>query len=180
MARRLHVFDPPRRFVAGTVGAPGARAFYLQARDESRLVTVGVEKPQVRLLAQQLTEVLDELTALGVAAAAQPAERPLDAEPLEQPVEPEFQAATIALGWDPHGERVVVEMRASGDADAVAGFTDDPDGPDAVRILFAAAAARAFVARSRRVIAAGRPPCLLCGEPLDDDHVCPRRNGHRP
>ncbi|SNQ48405.1 conserved hypothetical protein [Frankia canadensis] len=179
MARRIHVFDPPRRFVAGTVGSPGARAFYLQVRDETRLVTVAVDKTQVSLLAEQVTEVLDELGARGVEAARAPAAQPVDADPLEQPVDPEFQAATIALGWDPRGERVVVEMRAAGDADAVAGFTDDPEGPDAVRVLLAAGSARAFAARSRRVVAAGRAPCPLCGAPLDDGHVCPRHNGHR-
>jgi len=39
--------------------------------------------------------------------------------------------------------------------------------------------ARAFVARASRVVAAGRPPCPLCGAPLDPQgHICPRRNGH--
>ncbi len=179
MPRRIHVFDAPRRFIAGTVGAPGARAFYLQARDESRLITVGVEKPQVILLAEQVTELLDELVRRGLPAAAAPA-GPADAGPLETPIDSEFPVATIALGWDPRVERVVLEARAAGDSSELAGFSDDPGGPDTLRVLLDAAAARAFAARSLRVVAAGRPACPLCGEPLDDDHACPRSNGHRP
>jgi uncharacterized repeat protein (TIGR03847 family) len=179
MARRIHVFDPPERFVAGTVGSPGARAFYLQARNEASLVTVEVEKTQVALLAEQLTELLDELGRRGVAMGpAEPVGAP-DTSPLEQPIEAEFRVATIALGWDPRGSRVVVEAQAGGGEESASGFSDDPDGPDALRVLLAAGPARAFARRAGRLVAAGRPPCPLCGLPLDDDHVCPRQNGHR-
>ena len=58
---------------------------------------------------------------------------------------------------------------------------DDADeGPDLMRVRITALAARAFVGRALRVLAAGRPPCPLCGQPLDPQgHLCPRRNGHR-
>jgi uncharacterized repeat protein (TIGR03847 family) len=40
-------------------------------------------------------------------------------------------------------------------------------------------AARSFVERAQRVVASGRPPCPLCGQPLDPTgHLCPRRNGN--
>jgi uncharacterized repeat protein (TIGR03847 family) len=40
-------------------------------------------------------------------------------------------------------------------------------------------AARVFIERARRVVAAGRPPCPLCGQPLDPaGHLCPRHNGY--
>ncbi|MCM3924955.1 DUF3090 domain-containing protein [Frankia sp. AiPs1] len=179
MARRIHVFDPPERFVAGTVGSPGARVFYLQARNGARLVTVAVEKTQVALLAEQLTELLDELGRRGVGMGPAEPVGAADTSPLEQPIEAEFRVATIALGWDPRGSRVVVEAQAAGGEESASGFSDDPDGPDALRVLLAAAPARAFARRAGRLVSAGRPPCPLCGLPLDDDHVCPRQNGHR-
>ncbi len=179
MARRIHVFAPPQRFVAGTVGSPGARSFYLQARDGVRLVTVAVEKAQVVLLAEQLTELLDELGRHGVAAGLVAPVGAPDTSPLERPIEADFWVATIALGWDPRGSRVVVEAQAAGGEGSAAGFSDDPDGPDALRVLVAAGAARAFARRAGRLVDAGRPSCPLCGQPLDDDHVCPRQNGHR-
>lgn len=53
MARVIHVFRQPDRFVAGTVGQPGERAFYLQATQEARTVSVLLEKQQVAVLAER-------------------------------------------------------------------------------------------------------------------------------
>jgi uncharacterized repeat protein (TIGR03847 family) len=58
MARIVHTFDNPQRFVTGTVGVPGERTFFLQARTDQRIVSVSLEKQQVALLADRLTEFL--------------------------------------------------------------------------------------------------------------------------
>jgi len=42
--------DAPDHFTVGTVGPPGQRVFYLQAREARRIVTLKVEKEQVRAL----------------------------------------------------------------------------------------------------------------------------------
>jgi hypothetical protein len=47
MSRVIHVFRQPERFVAGTVGEPGDRSFYLQAIEDARTVSVLLEKQQV-------------------------------------------------------------------------------------------------------------------------------------
>jgi uncharacterized repeat protein (TIGR03847 family) len=47
----VHRFDPPERFVAGTVGPPGQRTFFLQARSGTRVTSVSLEKQQVAVLA---------------------------------------------------------------------------------------------------------------------------------
>ena len=60
MTHQVHAFEPPERFVAGTVGAPGERTFFLQARGGGRLVSVALEKVQVSLLAEKLEELLAE------------------------------------------------------------------------------------------------------------------------
>jgi uncharacterized repeat protein (TIGR03847 family) len=40
--------------------------------------------------------------------------------------------------------------------------------------------AAAFAIRATMLVEAGRPPCPLCGFPLDPaGHDCPRTNGHR-
>jgi uncharacterized repeat protein (TIGR03847 family) len=75
-----------------------------------------------------------------------------------------------------------VEAVAAGDEpiDEEAILSDSDEGPDALRVTITPMAARAFVARARRVVAAGRPPCPLCSLPLDPaGHVCPRQNGYR-
>lgn len=193
MARRTFLFDPPERFVAGTVGEPGSRTFFLQAREGSRLVSVTLEKIQVAALAERLGRILFELDERGITDIGpdQPVE---DVGPLDEPLIEAFRAGTLTLGWDGGHERVLIEARAMTDEDdeddeemadeAVAAaieqlmVDDDPDGPDVLSVHLTAAAARAFVERALHVVGAGRPPCPLCGNPLDPQgHICPRRNG---
>jgi uncharacterized repeat protein (TIGR03847 family) len=189
MPRRRYIFDPPDRFVAGTVGAPGERTFFLQAREGGRVVSVALEKVQVAVLAERLGALLDELGRRGVAEVeADPEPEVLveaasaDVSPLDEPLNEAFRAGSLTLGWDGGAERVLVEARAlDEDGEAVDPDEDDDedeDGPDLLRVRMTASAARGFVARAARVVAAGRPPCPLCGAPLDPQgHICPRRNG---
>src|SRR4051795_7474062 len=102
----IHEFDPPERFVAGTVGEPGSRTFFLQARAGRQLVSVSLEKQQVALLAERVDELLDEVTGLadGVVPAGAPFEL-ADIEPLVQLTVEEFRAGTMTLSWDPGDER---------------------------------------------------------------------------
>jgi uncharacterized repeat protein (TIGR03847 family) len=188
MPRRRYIFDPPDRFVAGTIGEPGDRTFFLQAREGGRVVSVVLEKVQVAVLAERLGALLDELDVRGIAAsddtpvAAVP-DGGNDAEPLDEPLNEAFRAGSLTLGWDGSAERVLVEARAQDeDGEAIDPDDDDEedeDGPDLLRVRMTASAARSFVARAANVVAAGRPPCPLCGAPLDPQgHICPRRNGH--
>jgi uncharacterized repeat protein (TIGR03847 family) len=211
----MFIFDPPDRFVAGTVGRPGQRTFFLQARKAGQVVSVVLEKVQVAALAERLDALLDELESHGIAVASVPEVPTLDSEPLDEPINEAFRATTLTLGWDSDAGRVLVEARADpvevefeledddDDADdsddipedeepGVAGLeasiaatiqaafdADDDDGPDVLRVRLTADTARSFVERAARIVASGRPPCPLCGHPLDPQgHICPRRNGH--
>ena len=183
MPRRRYLFDPPERFVAGTVGRPGDRTFFLQARDGPRVVSVVLEKVQVAVLADRLGELLAELDRRGVEAAAEDVAVVDDVAPLDEPINEAFRAGSLTLGWDVDDELVLVEARAqSEDGEAIDPDEDDDedeDGPDLLRVRISAEAARSFVARAMRIVASGRPPCPLCGAPLDPQgHICPRRNGH--
>jgi uncharacterized repeat protein (TIGR03847 family) len=186
MPRRRYLFDPPERFVAGTVGEPGDRTFFLQARDGARVVSVVLEKVQVAVLADRLGELLSELERRGIEPSGDVSEAPTgdtDVAPLDEPLNEAFRAGSLTLGWDGDAERVLVEARATDeDGEAIDPDEDDDnddEGPDLLRVRMTADAARSFVARAERVVAAGRPPCPLCGQPLDPQgHICPRRNGH--
>src|SRR3954467_15768883 len=158
--RQVHLFDRPTRFVAGTVGQPGDRTFYLQASDESgRTVSVALEKTQVQVLADRMNQLLDEIAGRA-SAVIPPAADVDDLEPLSAPVDEEFRVAAMGLAWDGAAETVVVEAVAAGDEpiDEEAILSDSDEGPDALRVTITPMAARAFVARARRVVAAGRPP----------------------
>ncbi len=184
MPRQVYVFDPPERFVAGTVGQPGDRTFYLQASAAGRTVSVALEKVQVQVLADRLEELLDTVRRTTDADVPAVAPRELeDTAPLDAPVEEEFRVGTMGLAWETDGERLVVEALAQPTDDeqaAVEPLSESEEGPDVLRVRLTAEMARAFITRALRVVAAGRPPCPLCNLPLDPEgHICPRQNGHR-
>ena len=183
MARVIHEHRSPDRFVAGTVGMPGERTFFLQARSGARLTSVVAEKQQVAALAERVDDLLDEVQSTrdasvpdrGVAAS-------VDVDPLDVPIVEEYRVGAMALGWDDASARVVLEFHAVMEEDEeVPDIADDEaDGPDTMRVWLTAASARAFCERARSVVAAGRPPCPFCSQPLDAaGHICPRANGYR-
>ncbi|WP_116200612.1 DUF3090 domain-containing protein [Amycolatopsis circi] len=183
MSRVIHVFRKPDRFVAGTVGEPGDRTFYLQATEDVRTISVTIEKQQVVVLAERLGSLLEEVASrFGADVPAQAPDDEVDVEPLAVPVEEEFRVGTMGLGWDADSGAVVVELLAitEGEIDETVVLDDTEEGPDAVRVFLTPVAARAFAERADRVVNAGRKPCPLCGEPLDPaGHICPRQNGYR-
>lgn len=181
MPRAIHVFRTPDRFVAGTVGQPGNRTFYLQAVHDERVVSVVLEKQQVAVLAERIGALLVEINRR-FGTPLPPETEVDDLSPLVTPVDAEFRVGTMGLGWDAEAQTVVVELLAVTDAefDASVVLDDAEEGPDAVRVFLTPASAREFAARSHHVISAGRPPCPLCDEPLDPDgHICVRTNGYR-
>ena len=183
MARVIHVFRAPDRFVAGTVGQPGDRTFYLQASEQSRLISVALEKQQVQVLAERIGSLLEEVhRRFGTDVPDDPPPDDLDTEPLDVPVEEEFRVGTMGLGWDAESKAVVIELLAISEeeVDEAVVLDDTEEGPDAVRVFLSPTAVRAFAERADRVVNAGRKPCPLCAEPLDPDgHICPRQNGYR-
>ncbi len=185
MPRQVFLFDPPDRFVVGTVGEPGSRTFFLQASGGGRTTSVALEKEQVAVLAERVDELLDEVLRRTGGSAPVPALAPselADSAPLDQPVLEEFRVGTMALAWDGDTERVVIEAQARTEGDEFDAelVEDDESGPDLLRVRMSGAMARAFVKRARGVVSAGRPPCPFCGLPIDaDGHICPRQNGYR-
>ena len=169
--------------MTGTIGEPGQRTFFLQASAGGRVVSVALEKVQVAVLADRLGALLLELDRRGIAPAGVEPAAGEDTSPLDEPLNEAFRAGALTLGWDGDAERVLVEARAeSEDGEPIDPDEDDDedeDGPDLLRVRMTADAARSFVERAVRVVASGRPPCPLCGEPLDPTgHLCPRRNGN--
>lgn len=200
MPREVFRYDVPERFVAGTVGQPGQRTFFLQASGGGRVTSVALEKEQVALLAERLDALLDEVTRRSGGAAPVPSNAPKDLEdsaPLDTPIFEEFRVGTMTLAWDVDTETVVIEAQARTEAEEseeaedeeaeldeeveVEALSDSDEGPPVLRVRMTAAMARAFAKRAQAVVAAGRPPCPFCGLPLSaEGHICPRQNGQRP
>ncbi|MGC4749931.1 DUF3090 domain-containing protein [Micromonospora sp. DT201] len=189
MTHQVHAFEPPERFVAGTVGPPGERAFFLQARGGGRLVSVALEKVQVSLLAEKLEELLTEAQRRFGVDLPELAPVIGDNEPLDTPVDEEFRVGTLGLAFDVDTATVVIEAIAAGEVEPEVELDEDDEDDDEdeepdedldrLRVRLTPQATRQFIERARRVVNAGRPPCPLCGQPLDPaGHLCPRHNGY--
>ena len=167
----IHRYDTPDRFVAGTVGAPGERTFFLQAREGDRLTSVSLEKEQVSVLAERLEQLLAQVEQDSEVEV--PAEPETDRSPLDQPIEEEFRVGTMTLAWDDETATITIEAFALTE-------NEDDEATDCLVVGLAPAAAMGFAERAETVVSAGRDQCPFCGGPIDaNGHICPRANGFR-
>ena len=178
---RIFLFDPVERFVVGTVGIPGERTFFLQARTGSRLVSVSLEKAQVAAIADRVLQILREIR-LG---------EPLvvfekvtyDDQPLENPIDEEFRVGVIGLAYVSDRRLIEIDLQAIMDSDSADEELleiDTTSDQDILRVLMTLGYAESFAKRANTVVAAGRAPCPFCGGPIDPNgHLCPRANGYR-
>ena len=164
-------FTRPDRFIAGTVGEPGERAFYLQIRASTRLISVAVEKAQVQAISERLEVMIAEIrksTPLMIIEKL-----PKDDAPLDSPIDAEFQIGAMSLAWDEATQLICIQLFELEDDE------EDAEG-EVVEINITPAMAAAFSSRSKAVVNAGRLPCPFCGIPIDPrGHLCPRANGYR-
>lgn len=162
MSRSYELLDVDKLTV-GAVGEPGQRLFLLQARAGTQLVTLKLEKLQVAALAAHLGAMLQELP--------RPGHLPDDLE-LEDPAEPEWVVGSLGASYDELLDRLLLVAD-----EAVA---EDEEAAEA-RFSLTREQVAALAVHGTRLVEAGRPPCPLCGYPLDQrGHDCPRTNGHRP
>lgn len=183
-----HTFDDPDRFVTGTLGEPGARVFYLQARQDGRIVSVVVEKEQVRAMADHFDTTLEQVARLDDEVEIPPVrDTARDLAPLELPLVEEFRVGASGIGWDISSRRFflelssVVEVESTDDpVDLLAAVTEPPEPDESLTILLTPEQARDFVPRARYFVQAGRPPCPFCQQPIGPGgHICPRADGYR-
>lgn len=170
--------DPVTKIAAGAVGEPGQRVFYLQARSADQVVTLLVEKEQIRALAESIEQMLD---ALPEPHEAEP-EIPPDDAGIEEPLLPEWRVGPMALHYDEARDRIVLIASEAVPIDESEPEPDPEAMPDAATARFVAtrAQARALAEHAEEVVEAGRPRCRFCGLPMDaDGHTCPAMNGHR-
>ena len=153
-------FLDPAVFTAGTIGPPGQRVFYLQACDDGEVRSVRLEKQQVIALAEYLAGMLHDLPAPSVVPPA---------ADLIEPVEAEWVVGNIGVAYDNELDRIVIVAEELVD--------DESDEGDSLRIVVSRAQVRAFIERAGELMAGGRPPCRVCGAPMDPEgHACPRAN----
>ena len=165
--------EAPFHVTGGYLGQPGARTFFLQAADETTLVTVLVEKSQVDGLGDLLARVLAEIDESPVT------DWDRDAMELREPVQPRWRVGTIGVGVDAEAGRVIVELNEMPTEDAAEDAAED-DEPEQLRWWLDRDLARRLAAHCKEVVGEGRPTCELCGRPMRPSgaHTCPRTNGY--
>ena len=163
----LYEFEAPERVTVGTVGLPGQRTFFVQAREGRRLLTLKVEKEQVRQLSDYLVSILDDLATGDIDPTT------LD---LETPIEQDWIVGVIRVApYDQEADRVHILFEE---------FVPEEEGAEplagsSARISLSPPQVAAFVQRASALVNAGRETCALCGNPKDPaGHACPRSNGH--
>jgi uncharacterized repeat protein (TIGR03847 family) len=152
--------DEPSTFTAGAIGPPGQRVFFLQAQYDDATVAVKLEKQQVLALAEYLGGLLHDLPP------------PTDVPPapeLVEPIEPDWTVGTIGVAYDNDRDRIVIVAEEL--------VAEDEDPGDVLRVAITRAQVRALIERAEELMMGGRPPCRLCGAPMDPSgHPCPRAN----
>ena len=151
------------RLVVGTIGPVGDRLFLLQCRQGPTLLTLKIEKQQVSVVAEYLARIVKD----------QPRPGHLPEEiPLEEPTEPDWAVGTIGVSYDDAEDRIVLVIEE---------LVPDEETGAIARLSISREQAAAFAIQATKLVESGRPPCPLCGSPLDPSgHECPRTNGHRP
>lgn len=186
MSRTIFNLRDPQRIIIGTIGQPGQREFYLQIKISGQNFSFALEKSQAAALGQRCQAILREI-------GASEGEVVMDRLALDTPVESEFTIGVMSLLWEAATERFLLEAQAIANTnptelnDAIdeviyEEIIDDslPGAPPILRTRFDSKLARGFVLRTEEVVAAGRPPCIFCGTPINPDgHLCPRANGYR-
>jgi uncharacterized repeat protein (TIGR03847 family) len=175
-------FDDVDEFSATAVGEPGSRVFFLNARSGGERVSVRCEKQQVKAIATYLRQVLSDLPP--------PESRPMTSGDVAVPSDEAFVLGPIGLGYDRSNDRLLVQLEEMIEADFAAQADDAEEAVEAgelsavesperghIRFYITRSQADAFCDHADQIVAAGRPQCVWCGNPVDPDgHPCPRMN----
>lgn len=186
MSGIVYDFPKPLRFVAGAVGLPGDRTFFLQAQSATQLSTVTVEKEQLVTLTERLQELLELVKnnpETHVEIPEEPLERLVDNAGLVTPIDSEFKVGTMGIAWNSSLGCVIIECYELTVEEMNSGATAEPaeDGEDErqrLRVRLDPAQAKEFIRRADQVVNAGRQDCPYCFQPIEPDgHICVRLNG---
>lgn len=153
------------RIQVEAIGQPGERRFRLLAIVNGQTYAIWMEKQQVSALGMALEQMLERLPDAGPVDRAAPGLTEFDRETRKQ-----FRVGRMELGYDEGDDRLVI----------VAHDLNSPDDADAAfACRMTRDQARDLSAEASAVVAAGRPRCTMCGEPMGPGpHVCPQQNGH--
>jgi uncharacterized repeat protein (TIGR03847 family) len=154
---------------AGAFGVPGERTFLVQAIRAGEVLSVLLEKEQVRILGKETLKFLDRLDE----EHPDPTGDEWGVDGSVREAVPNFRARVLGIGWDQRRARVVIELREWPEDE------EPDDAPEArvARLFATRSQARAMARNGMAAVESGRPLCQLCELPMDPTgHWCPRSN----
>jgi uncharacterized repeat protein (TIGR03847 family) len=162
-------FDMVSAFTSGTVGVPGQRTFFLQARGDGMVISLKCEKQQVDALASYLRRLLEDLPTDDAVIHPSLLE-------LEQPILASWALGQIGVAYDGENDRIVLLLEEIVDVDEE-GEPISTEDHNSLRVRLTRSQAISFCEHTVAIVAGGRPPCRFCGEPVDSrGHACVRMN----
>lgn len=155
-----------------TIGQPGQRVFHLQAAQDTRLITLTIEKEQAAALADTIVEMLEEIKTKYGIETTNNVPTAYDFE-LREPIIPMFRVGQMGLGYDSDHDTLILLLHELQPEDAI-------EEPSTVRVSVSREQMRALSQHAHAVVEGGRPICGNCGRPMDPEgHFCPKSNGHK-
>ena len=162
-------FGPVARLDAESQGPPGQRTFRLLVTSDQGTASLWLEKEDLQTLGLAIEQFLAQLSGrpqwklYGAPPAPYQPPRGFPLKPLV-----ELKVGQLSIGYEDTSGLFVLLIH---DVDA------DPDGPASFTCLASSSQLEALSRRIESIIAAGRPRCPLCGDPMDRDrHACIRSN----
>jgi uncharacterized repeat protein (TIGR03847 family) len=151
------------------IGEPGERHFRLRVRSGAEAASLWLEKEQLAALTLAIRQLLEQTEGASTEETA--ARSPSGAFP--DPPQVDFKLGRLGIGYDEDARMVTIFAYDTEQA-------DDEDAAPTFSCQVSRGQCRHFADEAEEVISAGRPVCVLCGGPVEQDgsHKCLRRNGH--
>jgi uncharacterized repeat protein (TIGR03847 family) len=183
--------QPVSHITTDAIGQPGKRVFYIQAWQNTRTLSLIVEKIQIQSLAVGLEQFLAELQQRYPDLTEASGDYDEERMRIRPPVDPLFRVGELGLGYDAENDMIVLVAREITNEDseekeedeegqAVEGQVEAEEQGRVVRFWCTRSQLRAMCHWGMEVASRGRPICPQCGEPMDPEgHFCPKKNGHK-
>jgi uncharacterized repeat protein (TIGR03847 family) len=171
LAERDADFGQATRIEADAVGRPGQRAFRVIVESDRGSACLWLERQQLEALAMLVEQLLTGWPAVQIsAAAAAQGEGERRAAPFTTKPDVDFRVGQLAIGLD---ERSSLFVLFAHNIESETG--EEPD----FTVQVTKAQLRALSESIPPLLAAGRPRCPMCEQPLGPGkHRCERANGH--
>lgn len=174
--------NPVIRITTDAIGEPGKRVFYLQAKSDTQLVTLVIEKQQVQSLAIGVEQFLQDLQSRYPKISQASPDYVESEMGLEKPIDPVFRVGQLGLGYDEESDLLILVARElqNLETDEESDEESDEETGSVARFWCTRSQIRAMCHWGLEVASRGRPICGNCGQPIDKDgHFCPKSNGHK-